>query len=169
MQNKIKYSVLVFTLIMFSITGCATVGSPPMHSDIKKSEVLDYPYDAVWGALISSIAEMNLPISTLEKASGIIVLSNMTYDGDVANEGERGSILGIKDVIVERKLDFNIVVATQGLTKTSILINSNFNMRIRRGNGSELFPFTYSWERAYSNGKLERSLINNINTKLKKH
>ena len=144
------------------LVGCATPGLQPTKTSIDKSKVYNAPYDKVWSAVIAGVAESNLNITTLEKASGIIAISNTTYDSSWANEGTRGSVLGVSDKVMERIANFNILATRQGPDQTRVQVNSSFKMNVRHGNGSQAIPFTYQWQQAYSNGILEQIILDGV-------
>jgi len=158
-------SVLMIAIITL-LSGCATPGVYPVSSNIDKSKVFDALYDQVWSAIISSIAESNLGITTLEKESGIIAISNTSYEPSWANEGTRGNAMGAPDEVVQRDVTFNIFATAQGSDQTLVQVNSSFKMKIRTGNGSQAFPHKFQWHKAYSNGTLEKILHDKIKQKL---
>jgi len=153
-------------LIVVAIAGCATVGVPPTQSDFEKSKVFKASYSQVWSAIIAVIAESNLPITTLEKDSGIVAISNVIYEPSWANEGTRGSVLGVPDLVTQRVANFNILATRQSSYKTRVQVNSNFKINVRRGNGSPAFPFIFQWQQAYSNGTLERIILDGVTQKV---
>lgn len=153
--------ILALPLIAM-LVGCATAGLQPTQPSIDKSRGYNAPYDKVWSAVIAGVAESNLNITTLEKESGIIAISNTTYDPSWANEGTRGNVLGVSDQVMERTANFNILATRQGPDQTRIQVNSSFKMNVRHGNGSLAIPFTYQWQQAYSNGTLEQIILDGI-------
>ncbi|MCJ8274868.1 MAG: hypothetical protein MJK04_36385 [Psychrosphaera sp.] len=168
-MKKVSMYLKVVSLIFVTSTilGCAPIpGVKPEHVNIAKSKAFDASYEQVWSAIIAGIAESNLSISTLEKDSGIISMSKVTYDSDWAYEGTRGSTLGQPDVITQRVADFNIFATKQAYEKTKVQVNSDFKMLVRTGNSSQAYPYNYQWEQAYSNGKLEQMILDGIEQRL---
>jgi len=158
----------IFVLSLVAVLlGCATVGVPPTQTNIEKFRAYNAPYDKVWSAIIAGIAESNLSITTLEKDSGIIAISNVTYEPSWANEGTRGSVLGVPDQVMERTANFNILATRQGVDQTQVQVNSSFKMNVRHGNGSQAIPFTYQWQQAYSNGTLEQIILDGVARRIK--
>lgn len=158
---------LIFALPLITmLVGCATPGLQPTQTSIDKTRVYNASYDKVWSAAIAGVAESNLNITTLEKESGIVAISNTTYDPSWADEGTRGSILGVSDQVMERVANFNILATKQGPDKTRVQVNSNFKMNVRHGNGSQAIPFTYQWQQAYSNGTLEQIILNGVERRI---
>lgn len=146
---------------VFSLVGCATPGTLPLEPDITKSRTYAASYDQVWKAIIAGVAESNLNITTLEKDSGIIAISNSSYESNWAYEGTRGSVMNVPDQVVERSANFNILAVSEE-KKTRVQVNSSFKMRIKTGNGSNAYPFNYQWQRSYSNGTLEKIILDGI-------
>jgi hypothetical protein len=167
MENKMYIKPILALLLIAMLVGCATPGLPPTQTNIDKSREYNAPYDKVWSAIIAGVAESNLNITTLEKESGIIAISNAIYDPSWANEGTRGSVLGVSDQVMERIANFNILATRDGLDKTRVQVNSSFRMNIRYGNGSAAIPFTYQWQQAYSNGALEQIILDGIIRRIK--
>lgn len=155
----------IMLLLFFVITGC-TAGVPPKRLNIENSRTYSATYDEVWSAIIAGIAESNLNISIVEKNSGIIAISNVAYPPNWADEGIRGSVLGTEDKVMERVANFNIFASQINAGKTKAQVNSNFRMQIRRGNGSEALPYVYGWQQAYSNGALERLILDGVQRRI---
>lgn len=162
-----KFKLLLVISYAFMLYGCSTQATSPTALNVDKSEVYEATYDQVWAAVIAGIAEANLPITTLEKDSGIIVVSGVSYDRDWANEGTRGSVLGVDDLVVERLANFNIMAIEISEEKTRLQLNSTFKMNVRSGNGSQMFPFQYRWQKSYSNGSLEKIMLDGIDARVK--
>ena len=156
---KIKY--LAITFFLAALIGCATP-QPATRTVIEKSRVFDAPYDKVWAAIIAGVAESNLPITTLEKDSGLIAITNAAYESGWADEGVRGSVLGTDDLVMERAANFNIFAVAENSVQTRVQVNSDLKMNVRRGNGSDAIPFTYQWQPSFSNGQLERLILDGI-------
>jgi hypothetical protein len=156
----------LIALLVALLVGCTTPGLQPTQVNVDKTRVYSAPYDKVWTAIIAGVAESNLSITTLEKESGIVAISNTTYDPVWANEGTRGSVLGVSDEVVERIANFNILATPQGPDQTRVQVNSSFKMNVRHGVGSPAVPFTYKWHQAYSNGSLERMILDGIARRL---
>lgn len=154
---------------IFILSGCAVPGVLPTETNIAKSRMYEVPYDKVWSAIIAGIAESNLNITTLEKDSGIIVLSNVAYEPDWAHEGKRGSVLGIPNYIAHRSANFNILATRKGAGKTLVQVNSTFKMQIRSGNNSQALPYQYQWHKSYSNGRLEQTILDGIERRTTKY
>ena len=152
--------------IISMLIGCATPGTLPTPTDINRSQTYNAPFNDVWEAIIEQIAESNLNITTLERDSGIIAISNSNYDQQWAEEGTRGETVGAPDVITQRVANFNIFAKEVGSNETTVRVNSSFRMYIRTGNGSQIYPFNYSWQDAYSNGTLEKLILEGISHRL---
>jgi len=63
---------------------------------------------------------------------------------------------------MERDANFNILATQQGPDETRVEVNSNFKMKVRHGNGSQVFPFIYHWQQVYSNGTLEKIILDGV-------
>jgi hypothetical protein len=158
LMNSLNLLALLSISILF---GCAT-GMPAHPVPLDRSRTFNAPFDTVWPTIISYVAEKNLTISTLEKASGIIAINDATYSPADAEEGVRGSTLGTPDVVLKRSAKFNIFATSPSKDKTNARVNLSMKMYIRTGNGSRMFPFQYWWADAYSNGNIESSVFDYI-------
>lgn len=158
----IRSLAAALALVTASLTGCATVGSLPTQTSVDRTRTFEAPFDQVWPAIIGEIAETNLKITTLEKASGLIAIADSTYSPNDANEGVRGSVLGSPDQVGNRSASLNIFATSPTPNRTTVRVNVGLKMYIRTGNGSLAFPFVYKWEEAYSNGNIEKSLLDGI-------
>ena len=168
-MGEIMYIRALRTLpLILLVLGCSTPGTLPTQQTVDKSRVYTAPYDEVWSAIIAGIAESNLSITTLEKDSGIVAISNASYDPLWAHEGKRGNVLGVPDQVVERTANFNILANKEGPEQTRVQVNSSLKMQVRYGNGSQAYPFTYQWHKAYSNGILEQTILNGIARRIQK-
>ena len=159
--TRTGYRTLVALLLVFSIAACA--GKPPASRTVPNSRDFDNSYDEVWTAVIDSIAARGLPISTLEKDSGIIAVNNITYNPTDADEGELGSL----EVILQRRASANILVRELENGKTRAQMNLQLAAFIRSGNGSLAFPHRTRWQPSVSNGNIERRVLNGIQDRLK--
>lgn len=167
MISRHAFAAIIF--IATAVSGCATPGTLPTKTDISKSRTFDAPFDRVWPAIIGSVAEANLRITTLEKASGVIAIADSSYGPNSADEGTRGSVLGVPDAIINRSASLNIFTTSPTPDKTTVRINISLKMNIRKGNGSRAFPYIYSWEEAYSNGNLEKAILDVIESRIQNH
>nr|WP_320048479.1 hypothetical protein [uncultured Desulfuromonas sp.] len=158
---------LVFLCVALMLSGCATQGVLPQQVSVDKVREFSAPYDEVWAAIIASIAETNIGITTLAKDSGLIAMSNIGYDPIWAYEGTRGSVLGTPDLVEQRIANFNILATSVSEEKTQVQVNSNFRMLLRTGNGSMAFPFQRSWVQTYSKGTLEAKILDSVAAKIR--
>ncbi|SIO72638.1 hypothetical protein SAMN05444172_9112 [Burkholderia sp. GAS332] len=161
-----KIKTAMAALVLAGLTGCVTQGMAPVSMSVEKSRTYGAPFDQVWTAVIGSIADKNLPVTTLEKASGLIAINGVSYSPGDANEGYRGSVMGVSDQIVNRNAKFNIFATRQEDGKTIVRVNTSFAMQVRTGNGSHVFPYQYQWQQSYSNGNIERGILNEIQRRL---
>jgi len=163
---RIFKSILIYSLYLFLIVGCATPGTLGTKINIKNTETYDTNFDNVWEAIIQVIAEANLSITTLEKDSGIIAISNSSYEPTWADEGTRGETMGVQDQVVDRNATFNIFARSKNENQTDVQVNTRFKMQIQSGNGSQAYPFVRNWYDSYSNGSLERLIFSGIKQRL---
>jgi hypothetical protein len=156
---KIKMALAALALAGI-LSGCVSQGIAPVAMGVDKTRTYDAPFDAVWTAIIGSVADRNLPVTTLEKASSLIAINGVSYSPNDALEGYRGSVMGVPDQVIARSAKFNIFATHQNDGKTNVRVNTSFSMEIRTGNGSHMFPYQYQWEQSYSNGNIEKTILN---------
>ncbi|MCK0746347.1 hypothetical protein [Chromohalobacter nigrandesensis] len=86
-------------------------------------------------AIIAGIAESNLSITTLERDSGIIAISDETYEARWANEGARESVMGMKNQVMQRVVNFNILATKDGskTTRIQLIVTSKCNFFLAMG------------------------------------
>lgn len=160
----------LWIIILISVlAGCVQHGVKPSKSEVDNSRTFNADYDSVWSAIIASVAEANLNITTLEKESGLVAISNAGYGPDWAEEGTRGKTMGVPHKVTVRKANFNILATKRGPNRTKVTINTKFQMKVRTGNGSKAFPYRYTWQAAYSNGKLEALIFDEIEDRIKRN
>jgi hypothetical protein len=66
-----KKYLLLLALITVLISSCSEV-KPPNVYQFSKSQIINHSFDDTWTKIINWFAENNIPIKTIEKASGII-------------------------------------------------------------------------------------------------
>jgi hypothetical protein len=159
---------LLITLFSALLCSCSTPGVRAVPVEIEKSRIYDAPFEVVWPAIIGGVAESNLKITALEKDSGLIAISDATYSPLDANEGARGTVMGVPDLVVIRVAALNIFATRPSENQTRVQVNTSMKMQIRSGNGSQMIPFQYRWEESYSNGRIERLVLDGIANRLAK-
>ena len=163
-----KISIAIFCTLTSLLIGCATPSIAPQQISIEKTRTYDAKFDVVWPAIIGGIAESNLKITTLEKASGLIAINDNPYLPQDAIEGTRGSVLAVPDQILMRSASLNIFATSLSPDKTNVRVNLSMKMNVRSGNGSQAFPFVTQWQDSYSNGNIEKSILDGIANRINK-
>ena len=70
------------------LIACASVKLiPPQPRQIQNTFPYNKSFDAVWQATIEAVAEMNLPIATLEKDSGLITIDWVNFQSQNPETG----------------------------------------------------------------------------------
>ena len=162
MKNRRRIVYWFAALALVGLSGCVTQEVAPIAMSVDKTRTYNASFDVVWPAIIGSVADQNLPVTTLEKASGLIAISGVSYSPDDAQEGMRGLTMGTPDQVISRSAKFNIFATKTADGGTNVRVNTSFMMQVRSGNGSQMFPFRYRWEQAYSNGNFEKIILNEI-------
>ena len=148
---------------MMVLSSCASV--PPKNYNFQSSRIINKNYDEVWAAIISSFAENNTPIKTIEKDSGIIVsddlkvpfkLQNAIYYSDYCDCGHPGGLNMYKQMLGS----YNIFARKIENEQTSIQINTNFKASMWYGNNF------IDWVTCSSKGLFEGNLLSQVESRL---
>lgn len=166
MLKKLR-TAAVFLVICVTIAGCATPGTGATQVSVENSRTFDAPFDKVWAAIIDGASKSDMRISAIEKASGLISFSESTYSPYQASEGTLGSTMGVPDVVMNRVGTMSFFALSTSPDKTTVKVNINMKRYVRSGNGSMAFPFVYTWQPAYSNGFLEKRILDTLADKTK--
>lgn len=75
----LRWQIPFAIAIVAGLSGCFKY-TPPSMRPIRSPSVIAAPFDSTWGAVISWFAERNIPIRTIEKASGIVVAEPSQFD-----------------------------------------------------------------------------------------
>tara|TARA_R110002020_G_scaffold399971_2_gene610067 strand:- start:4879 stop:5343 length:465 start_codon:yes stop_codon:yes gene_type:complete len=134
------------------LAGCVT---PAQSFQFDNSRTVDAGFDQTWERTIGVLASNNLPVKTLEKASGLIVAENelvsFTTMGEAASCPASPLITPIGGI-----MNYNIFVRKLSETQTTVAVNTKYNMRYRDMNSAIVS------DTCNSNGNVERKLLNAI-------
>jgi len=152
-----KKSLVIVLLFCFGLSSC---GYAPAPRQIVSSFPIDKPFDTVWSAVIEVFAELQLPIQTLEKDSGLIVSDWISLIGQ-DNNGycDCGKLVMLDEV--ERVGKFNVFVKKTSENSCEIKINSQFQQSY-----VDLDHIIYK-RNCVSTGKLEAEIYNMVKEKVK--
>jgi hypothetical protein len=113
--------------VILLISGCAQP-RPPAPSPVREETVVNAGFAGTWDATIDHFAEDNIPISTIDRASGFIATTRLAVDrGTAAMASDCGSGQGLAAGIR--------VVATQAI----------YNVLVRGDEESSTVRVTASW------------------------
>lgn len=149
--------ILTVVFIMLIISACATA---PKHHEIDKSDTIDEPFDKVWGALIETFAELNLPIDTIEKDSGIIATDWLDYYGTNNKAYCDCGGLGLS-IERERIGKFNVFVRELDPASTMITVNAKFEQTYE-------FMDSRFTRKCNSIGTIEKQIMDEVYIRCKK-
>lgn len=129
-----------------ALTACET---PPKQLNVERSKVSSQSFDATWQNLVTGIAAANLPIKTIAKDSGLIVLEQSGFNMADADCGKPGVA-----VVLGRRANVNIQVQREPTVR--VTVNARFVQGRRVLDGP-----TYVVECA-TTGNLEQFFLNMI-------
>src|SRR5262245_16194028 len=70
-EGGMRGATVVMAIVMSSV--CAKAQQPGGQPPAPQTVYIHAPFDAVWGATVEAFANNRLPISTIDKASGLLV------------------------------------------------------------------------------------------------
>jgi len=141
-------------------------GTAPKPRQIQNAFQIDKPFDSVWPAVIETFADLMLPISNAEKASGLIVTdwirlpgSYETFDKDNETGYCDCGAPAISWGTIIRAGKLSVSVKKTSEASCEVIINAKFE---------------FTWEREFesrsyecvSNGKLEAEMFERISEKV---
>lgn len=115
---------------LFLIIGCG--GIKPEFHDFEKKRVINGNFDSVWSAVIEIFAEENIPITNIEKASGLIVSDKIFVEALNCDCGKE-AILGGEYNIGGCTGMFNVFVKKVDMSKTTVMITAKYISRMPAG------------------------------------
>lgn len=148
-----KQAALTLTL---AVVFCGCVKAP-VRRDIQNSSIMNGSFDSVWTGLIETFSDLNIPIETIEKASGLLVARAMGRMFDNCDCGSPG-MLGLENV----RGQFNVFVKTvEGGTMVKVNLICEGDLVNTLSSSASSSPAT-----CYSTGKLEAEIISLVRSKL---
>lgn len=151
-------------IIVLFLVAC---GTAPKPRQIQNAFQIDKSFDSVWPAVIGTFADLTLPISNMEKASGLIATGWITVPGSYdtfAKDNETGycdcGAPAISWGRVTRAGKLNVSVKKINETSCEVIINAKFEFAWDRE--SESVSYT-----CVSTGKLEAEMFKRISEKAK--
>lgn len=150
----------LFCLVAVGIllTACAKV---PVARQIQSSFPIDKPFEAAWQAVIEVFAELNLPISNMEKVSGLIVTDwiSFRYQDNKTGYCDCGTV-GFPFSETDRRGKFNVYVKKTSEGTCEVKVNSVFEM-------ISSYQEANKNTNCVSTGKLEVDIYRRVQEKLK--
>lgn len=154
--------ILIFLIAMI-LVGCTMY--PPIKPIIEDTIIIRAPFDKVWAAIIGTVADMSLPIESIEKDSGLVTTKIIVF----ANGYGAGKII---DSMAARptfepkgaglwsrgRYTLNIFLKPKGQDACEIRITTYI----------EAFEesWTKRWHTCYSKGIIESRIINSVRSRL---
>lgn len=175
MKTKLFYVALTLTAICCLSSCSQKVYGLRGNYNVVTSIETNSSFEDIWDRVIDFFAENNIPIATLEKASGIVVANNVNISESLISvENEQGKILDKKAWFVfpyEKKFvsgkvqcSFNVRVRKQENGKNYISVNlggiSGYKSVLVFNPVSLKTNITEQATACYSTGKFEADLLN---------
>jgi len=153
-----KICLLVLILLL---TGCATV--PPAKHDFQSGKIYKKPYDDVWKHAALFFKDRDIPLKTIEKASGTIVTEEMKipyrgflYESDYCDCGRLSGLYVYHEILGK----FSIIVKKLAGAKTSVQVNANYKASKWLGKNFK------GWVICESKGHAEKILLEHLDSAL---
>jgi len=149
------------TLIIFAIVvGCAT--TPADKPPIKDAQTIQASFDEVWRATVSTLAEMALPIESMDKGSGLITTRSLRFTGGWAAPKEINRVAQKPSVFLGTwsagRYTLSLFVRPNGKDATEVKITAHI----------EAYEdyMTGKWHACHSKGVLEKQIFDSIELKV---
>lgn len=140
-------TALALSLIL---CGCAT--APKVQGPIKNKEIFAAPFDKVWSAMVTALADQGYDIDRIEKESG--VLSTKAREGIMSDMAVKSWSMFMYEAA---HYSLSIFVLKRSDTETEIKVNARILGISSTG------PDTIEGE---SNGQVEMRILGGIRTRL---
>jgi len=150
---------LLIALPTVLLAGCA----PPqmVKPTIQDTVVIQAPFDKVWGAIVSTLAEMALPIESIEKESGLITTKFVTFASGIFAEKKIDRIAQKPPLFLaswsQGRYTLSVFVAPVGEDATKIKITAHIEAFERTTKG---------WHVCYSKGVIEKQIFDSVKSKI---
>jgi len=150
---KVK-KVLFLLVVCFYLFGC---GSLPEPRIITNKFTINEDYDFIWTAIIETLSDLQLPIQTIEKDSGLIATDWIPFTKEAGKEYADYGKLGLLEHADTLEGKFNIFVKKITETSCEVRVNCTFEQSTRNLEGDFV-------RRApcVSTGVLEADIYNSI-------
>ena len=143
-----------------ALVGCATL-QPPAAVEPMKDVYVRAPFDSVWTRAVAFFADARVPISTIDRSSGLIASRAFTLDfaqlqlwGDCGSANGKPLLEQVNAAVMRGSADFNVLVKPAG-DSTAVRVNVGIQ-------GSRMNPFagnSFTPDHCVSSGAFERALI----------
>lgn len=156
--------------VFLATTACISAPTPPATPPAPQAVYVRAPYDAVWSSTVRFFAESHIPISTIDKASGLIASKEFALSGDLivrwVNCANRdGSPVKMRAENTDKAMaaglgrasaDFNVFMKSQG-DSTLLRVNPYIRVESKAMMGGGWTP-----SNCVANGAFERDLTEYI-------
>lgn len=141
--------------------GCAT--TQMVRPTIQDTDVIHASFNKVWGAVVATLAEMALPIESIERGSGLVTTKFVTFDSGLIADKQI-------DPIAQRPSIFLGIWSQGGRYTLSIFVTSSGEntTKIKITTYIEEFEnnVTKSWHACYSKGVIEKQIFDSVRSKI---
>jgi starvation-inducible outer membrane lipoprotein len=150
--------IAVFSLVL--LASCAT--KPPVKPTIKDTQIMQAPFDRVWTATVSTLAEMALPIESMDKGSGLITTRSVMLTGGWAAPKE------IDRVAQKPSVFLGIWSAGKYTLRVFVRPNGKDSAKVKITTHIEAYEdyMTGKWYTCYSKGVIEKEIFDSIASKI---
>ena len=121
---KKKLFLLVLSCVLLSSCTTTKISSLTGTYSVNTSIETDKSYDEVWGKVIDYFATSGIPISTLEKASGLIVSNKVALENMTTTE---------KNGVISNPNAYIVIPYVKN--SSHLQVTSDFNVRVTEQNG----------------------------------
>lgn len=150
--------ISVFLLVI--LASCAA--KPSVKPTIEDTQIMQAPFDSVWRATVSTLAEMALPIESMDKSSGLITTGSVRFTGGWAAPKEINRVAKKPLVILGTwsagRYTLSLFVRPNGEDATRVKITALI----------EAYEdyMTGTWHTCHSKGVIEKQIFDSIELKI---
>jgi len=151
---------LLVVLLAAILASCST--TQMVRPNIQYAVVIQDSFDRVWGPVVATLAEMALPIESIEKESGLVSTKFVTFASGILAQKEIDRIFQRPSVFLgtwsQGRYTLSIFVTSSGENTTKIKITTHI----------EAFEdnVTKSWHICYSKGVIEKQIFDSVRSKI---
>jgi hypothetical protein len=131
MSSRVTF---LFAMAVLGLVGCSS--APPPPAPARGPTSVAAPFEKSWNAVIDLVAERNIPIKTVDKASGLLVAEQVRLGEADAEYADCGTSFGKRQA--PTSANWNVLVRSDGARSTVRVTVQFVRTGLPRGNWTGL-------------------------------